>query len=268
MIKILFLAANPLDTDRLRLDEEIRAIDEKLHQAEYRDMFEIKAHLAVCITDIQSLLLRHKPDIVHFSGHGSKSSEIIMEDDSGNSKPVTVSALSQLFSILKDNIRCVVLNACYSDKQAMAIAEHIECVVGMSKAIGDLAAISFSAAFYQGLGYGRDVKSAFDLGCSQINLENLGEQNIPRLLALRNNPNEIVFVCFSPECKKDSDSSSLSKKEIHSLQKQLESFRRNLILIKERMAEFVLETDIPLQLIRSKEDIESKIAELEKKLGG
>lgn len=36
MIKILFLAANPTDTDRLRLDEEVRAIDEALRESEQR----------------------------------------------------------------------------------------------------------------------------------------------------------------------------------------------------------------------------------------
>jgi len=194
MIKILFLAANPSDTTRLRLDEESRAIDQALRQAEFRDMFEVKQHWAVRVSDIQGLLLRYKPDIVHFSGHGSKSSEIILEDNSGNRRPVSVRALSRLFSVLKDNIRCVVLNACYSEQQARAIAQHIDCVIGMSKSIGDSAAISFSTAFYQALGYGRDVKTAFDLGCVQIDLENLDEQDIPKLLTVISKPEEIVFV--------------------------------------------------------------------------
>ncbi len=185
IIKILFLAANPSDTTRLRLDKESRAIDRALRQSEFRDRFDIQQHWAVSVTDLQELLLRHKPDIVHFSGHGSSASEIIIEDDYGNSHPVSVRALSQLFSILKDNIRCVVLNACYSEPQAQAIAQHIESVVGMSKAITDQAAISFATAFYQALGYGRDVKTAFDLGCVQIDMENLDEQDTPKLLTLK-----------------------------------------------------------------------------------
>ncbi len=184
IIKILFLAANPSDTTRLRLDKESRAIDRALRQSEFRDKFNIEQHWAVSVTDLQELLLRHKPDIVHFSGHGSSASEIILEDNYGNSNPVSVRALSQLFSILKDHIRCVVLNACYSEPQAQAIAQHIESVVGMSKAITDQAAISFATAFYQALGYGRDVKTAFNLGCVQIDLENLDEQDTPKLLTL------------------------------------------------------------------------------------
>src|SRR5262249_23581093 len=151
----------PRDTDQLRLDQEMRAIDEALLQkAEFRDKFDIKQQWAVRVSDLQGHLLRYKPDIVHFSGHGSASGEIVLEDALGNSKSVSKRALSQLFAALKGNIRCVVLNACYTEQQAQAIAEHIDCVIGMSKAVGDSAAIHFSASFYQALGYGRDIDTA------------------------------------------------------------------------------------------------------------
>lgn len=193
IIKILFLAANPLKTTHLKLDQESRSIDQALRQSEFRDKFEVIQHWAVRVGDLQEILLRHKPDLVHFSGHGSPSSEIILQDNSGNSHPVSVRALSQLFSVLKDNIRCVVLNACYSEAQAKAIAQHIDSVVGMSKAIKDDSAISFATSFYQALGYGCDVKTAFDLGCVQIDMENLDEQDTPQLLALKYSPTTIFF---------------------------------------------------------------------------
>lgn len=194
MIKILFLVANPSDSTRLRLDQESRAIDQVLRQAEFWERFELQQHWAVRVADLQALLLRHQPSIVHFSGHGSEASEIILEDNVGNSQPVALQALSQLFAVLKDNIRCVVLNGCYSEQQAAAIAKHIDCVVGMSKAIQDAAAISFAAAFYQALGFGRDVKTAFELGRLQIDLEHLNEQQVPQLHATNQNPAEIFFV--------------------------------------------------------------------------
>jgi hypothetical protein len=36
-IKILFIAVNPKDTDKLRLDQEVRSIHHALRQAEFRD---------------------------------------------------------------------------------------------------------------------------------------------------------------------------------------------------------------------------------------
>lgn len=193
MIKILFLAANPLDTDRLRLDEEARAIDAALRQAEFCEQFILLSHWAVRINDLQELLLRHQPDIVHFSGHGSTASEIILHNEQGKAVIVPAEALSHLFKVLKDNIRCVVLSACYSDDQATSIAQHIDCVVGMSDAISDEAARNFATAFYRALGYGRSVQTAFDLGCSQIDLSNLKERHKPKLLTLHTDPTQLVF---------------------------------------------------------------------------
>jgi CHAT domain len=182
-IKILFLAANPTDTDPLRLDEEIRAIDEELLKAEFRDRFEIEQQWAVRVGDLQEALLRHEPDIVHFSGHGASSSQIVLESETGQSQVVPQDDLSGLFSILQDNIRLVVLNACYSELQAKAIGRHIDCVVGMTTAVGDDAAIEFATAFYRAIGYGRDVQTAFDLGTNQIGLQDLPDVDTPHLLA-------------------------------------------------------------------------------------
>ena len=57
---------------------------------------------------------------------------IVLEDQRGHSQAVPPDALKQLFATLKDDIRCVVLNACFTEPQAEAIAGSIDCVVGMS----------------------------------------------------------------------------------------------------------------------------------------
>lgn len=181
-IRILFLAASPKDTDRLRLDEEIRTIDERLRAAEFRERFELIQAWAVRSADLQDRLLRHKPDIVHFSGHGSEDGQIVLEDDSGMAQPVPTEALSNTFEILKDNIRCVVLNSCFSQAQASAIRQHIDCVVGMSGAVADRSAIAFAAGFYRGLGYGRSLETAWKLGANEIDLALLKRPDAPVLL--------------------------------------------------------------------------------------
>ncbi|MFB9628954.1 CHAT domain-containing protein [Nonomuraea helvata] len=192
IIKILFLSANPEDTDQLRLDEEARAIDEALRQSEHRDRFDLRSHWAVRIGDLQRLLLRYRPDIVHFSGHGSSYSEILLQDDQGRSFPIAPDALSGLFSLLSKNVRCVVLNACYSERQAAGIAASVDCVVGMSDEVTDEAAILFAGAFYGALGAGETVQRAFHFGCNQVALYGLAGSGIPQLVGAAD-PSTVLF---------------------------------------------------------------------------
>ncbi len=88
----------------------------------------------------------------------------------------------RLTAIKSSDVRCVVLNACYSKVQAEAIARHIPHVAGMSQAIDDQAAIVFSTAFYDALGAGENVPFAYEYACSSIQLEGIPEHLIPVLI--------------------------------------------------------------------------------------
>lgn len=70
MKKILIVSANPTTTDKLRLDEEVREIQEGLQRSRSRDKFELITKWAVRPDDLRRALLDHNPHIIHFSGHG------------------------------------------------------------------------------------------------------------------------------------------------------------------------------------------------------
>lgn len=169
-IKILFLGANPSDTTRLALGREVRDIDQRLRSSEHRDAFRIEQVWAVRPSDLQQCLLRYRPTIVHFSGHGSAAGQILLEDESGKAVPIYPEALAGLFQVVGRRVQCVVLNACYTEAQARALVAHVGCVIGMTAAVSDAAAGAFAGAFYQALGFGEDVQSAFELGCNQMHL--------------------------------------------------------------------------------------------------
>ena len=78
-IKVLFLAASPVG-EPLRLDEEIREITNKIRASKYPDALDIVSRWAVRPGDLQQCLLEHQPHVVHFSGHGNQSEEIILLD--------------------------------------------------------------------------------------------------------------------------------------------------------------------------------------------
>ena len=181
MKKILILTANPKNTDKLRLDEEVREIQEGLQRSRSRDQFEIISRWAVRPDDLRRALLDHEPQIVHFSGHGIGTDGLVLESNVGQMKPVSGQSLARLFKLFQDKVECVLLNACYSEVQANAIHQHIDHVIGMSNAIGDRAAIEFAVGFYDGLGAGRSYADAFEFGLSAIDLEGIQETATPQL---------------------------------------------------------------------------------------
>lgn len=181
-VTCLFLAANPSGTQPLNLAREIREIKAKIRAAEYRDAVNLVSEWAVRPDDLLQSLNTYKPQIVHFSGHGTDAGEIILEDEQGGAKPVSAQALKALFTTLKDNIKLVILNACYSDIQAQALVEVIDCVIGMRSTITDQAAILFVASLYRAIGFGRSIQEAFDQGIVALLVEGVSEADKPQLL--------------------------------------------------------------------------------------
>jgi hypothetical protein len=186
MQTILILTANPQGTSQLRLDQEVRDIEEGLQRAKNRDQFALKSMFAVRPRDIQRAMLDINPSIVHFSGHGTGDEGLVFEDEAGRAKLVDGEALAGLFELFAEQVECVVLNGCYSEVQALAIAQHINYVIGMKQAIGDKAAIEFAVGFYDALGAGRSVEFAHKLGCAAIRLAGVPEQLTP---VLKKKPN-------------------------------------------------------------------------------
>lgn len=178
--RILILAANPKDTAKLRLDEEVREIEGALSLARDRAQFQLVQKWAVRARDMQRALRAVDPHIVHFSGHGGGEAGLALEDRVGQAQLVSAEALAALFETA-DSLECVLLNACYSEVQASAIAQSIPYVIGMNQAVGDRAALEFSIGFYDALFAGRSIERAFKEGCISIRMAGIPEHLTPVL---------------------------------------------------------------------------------------
>ncbi|MEC4812339.1 MAG: AAA-like domain-containing protein [Scytonema sp. PMC 1069.18] len=178
--KILILTAIP---DGLRLDKEVRLIEDAIRRAIRREQFETRIRMAVRSQDIRRALAEEQPHIVHFCGHGTSDGCLVLEDDGGNHKPVPPQGLAALFKLHFSYVNCVVLNACYSEKPALEISQHINYAIGMNQAIGDKAAIVFAQGFYDGLGYDNEdnVARAYEEGLVAVQMEDLANGSIPVL---------------------------------------------------------------------------------------
>src|SRR5919202_391548 len=169
-MKILFLSANPDGTEKLHLDKEFSQIEEGLQRSKLRDQFQLVSKWAVDSNSLRRALQEENPDIIHYSGHGEGQAGLVLVGQDGKPKPATAEALSGLFQQFP-NIKCVLLNACYAEVQAKAIFEHIVYVIGMRQDVRDDAAIAFATGFYDGLGYGKSIDVAFELGCNAVQFE-------------------------------------------------------------------------------------------------
>ncbi|MBW4505090.1 MAG: CHAT domain-containing protein [Scytonematopsis contorta HA4267-MV1] len=187
--KILILAANPKQTVHLRLNEELRDIKEGLQRSPQRERFELRYDLAVRPRDIRRSILDFRPNIIHFSGHGTGIQGLCFEDETGYEQMVTGEALAGLFGQFSKPVECVLLNACYSKVQAEVIAEHINYVIGMNDSINDKAAIEFVVGFYDALAaYNPQydevspVEFAFNIAQNAIKLAGVSGESIPELI--------------------------------------------------------------------------------------
>jgi Effector-associated domain 11/CHAT domain len=185
-IKVLFIASNPRDTSRLRLEKEMREIDLELSRAKYREKFEFKKYMEARLDDLLNILLEDTPHFIHFAGHGTDEGIALMDDKTENSHIVKGKNLAKLFKLFSNDIACVFLNSCYSKSQGKEIIKFIPNVIGMKKGVPDKTAIVFAKSFYKSIGAGKEIDFAFEFAKVSIGLYNESGEEIPEHLNKQN----------------------------------------------------------------------------------
>jgi hypothetical protein len=197
---ILFLAANPINTNRLAFDRECAAIEHELRLTEGRDVFDFRSKWAVTADEMMRHLNELHPAIIHFSGHGRSANTdrpsttprdiacgynrdnggLYLQDEHGNPQLVTARALKMMIKAAAASTRVVVLNACFSSFQATALRSVVDCVIGMTGAIRDDAARSFAIGFYRAIGNRRSIGNAVEQAIAILAAKQLPDARYPR----------------------------------------------------------------------------------------
>jgi hypothetical protein len=194
-ICVLFIAGTIRGGEHpLHLDREIREIDQKVQASEYRDQLRFEHLHATQIRDIMDGLNRYDPDVVHFSGHGDRSS-LLFEGPDGRPHELRDDQLGLLLQVVRKPIRLVVLNACESADQAALATDFVDAAIGMAEPIDDDTAKVFAGQFYASLASGNSLASAFDQARVQAQVVNDDEEAQPRLFVREGlDADEIVLV--------------------------------------------------------------------------
>jgi CHAT domain len=167
-LRILILAANPVDTNELALRTEHRLLRNKMRANAKVGNCELWFEWAARLEDLKTCLTSHRPHVIHFAGHGSMEG-ICFEDDEGKNSPASKEELIELFSSSREHLRLVVLNACFSARQVEAISQSVDYVVGTKAAVADDTAVRFAAHFYEALAIGGTVREAYHKSQAELN---------------------------------------------------------------------------------------------------
>ena len=194
-LRILFLAANPLNMPPLQLDQEVSKVKNALQLSRHRDQFVLEQQWATRIEDLRRAMLFHEPQIVHFAGHG-KDDGLILEDKASMAHSVSSFALANFFAVFP-SVQCVILNACYSDELGAALSETVPYVIGMSSAVQDIAAIVFAEAFYDALGAGGSYEKAFRIAVNALEMNGSVDAATPVMVTGPNAGGEVTPMTLS-----------------------------------------------------------------------
>ncbi len=167
----LFVSANAEGQPGLSIQSEIAKLRAVFGKHSTQVLF--LPYDAIKYGDFVSYVRDHQPAVIHFSGHGTETNEILMQDDDGNVQAVSGDVLRHLLKIPGNasNLQLILLNCCHSLSIAQKLKGHVQCLVAMDWKIDDTAAIKFSVEFYKQLllGHGKqpllsieNCRAAFD----------------------------------------------------------------------------------------------------------
>ena len=128
--------------------------------------------MAVTPDDFLTALRQFEPTVIHFSGHGCPDG-IRMRSDGDHRHVVSGEALAQTLD--GRGVDLVILNACYSEVQALALKAKVGSVIGTRDALDDEAAIRFSSTFYRVLLHGGTLAEALRDGRDGLALYNFDD---------------------------------------------------------------------------------------------
>ena len=170
------MAAAPDDKIYVNVVKEGTEIQQTLDGQ--RDKFQFFHSLGITKDHFLDDLERYRPDILHFSGHGTEYSSLVFQDGD----ELSSEQLEKTFQSLPFKISVVFLNACYSKQQARSISKYVDYIIGMKKAVSDEAAIIFSSKFYKSLLKNINYKEAYNDAIAYLSYYLESESSIPKLI--------------------------------------------------------------------------------------
>lgn len=199
ILRVLYLTANP--DMNLRVDAEVRQVQQVVKAALHRDLIEIAVRPAATPEDLLDGLNDVRPHVVHFAGHSGGS--VLVFDNASVETPegreMTFDLLARSLAATATPPALLVLNGCETLDGAEVLLEATPVVIGMAATITDLAATTFAARFYGAIASAQPIQGGLDQGALAVDFLGLDEGWKPNVLARPDVAvDELVLVTVPP----------------------------------------------------------------------
>lgn len=191
---VLFVAANPGGSDAsrnlgcvpdpagnpatagfrpggwLQTDLEYRWLEESLRGAPGLRL--APPSLATSYASLLQHLVRERPRILHFAGHGEER-HLLLHGDDHSPQSVPAEAVRDAVGAIGQELDLVVLNACWSESVGRSLRPLARRVVAVSGPVPDASAVAFVRGFYtvlagEPMADAAAVDRAFRAGCGAV----------------------------------------------------------------------------------------------------
>lgn len=193
-LNVLYLASNPEPTSPLRIDVEVRRVQDAIRSSKFRDNVRIEYRPAADLMSLVQGLNDFRPNVVHFSGH---SDTVALAGDNQSIKhpesiDISYATLARALKATDSRPKVVVLNSCESIASRDELLDAVGIVIGMNAPISDIAAATFAPHFYSALASGQSVRSAFEQGRLMVEQVSLNEDQTIELVHISGiDPNKV-----------------------------------------------------------------------------
>lgn len=195
-LNVLYLTANPVPASHLRVDAEVRMVQEAIQSSKYRDNITLHFRPAADLDSLTKGLNDHRPQVVHFSGHGNEGEIAADTGKLGQSNVQTLpfGLLAKAIAATDNPPDVVVLNSCKSSAAKNTLLPTVKIIIAMRDSVSDIAAANFAQNFYAAIASGQSVKAGFDQGKVAVEVASISEADTPELhCASGVNPASIVL---------------------------------------------------------------------------
>jgi len=132
----------------LQTEREFRYLDESTQSSACIHLS--RPCLAASYQSLLQHLLRERPRLLHFAGHGTER-HLVLHADDHSALPVSAAAIHQAVQVLSRPLDLIVLNACHAFETGLALRPLASRVIATRGKLPDAAAVAFVRAFYTAL---------------------------------------------------------------------------------------------------------------------